>query len=128
MCLVFLGRKGDILRRKPGNRGRRRVGSTTEGDAPCARNTLITAAALAALATPALAADFSVAQDTSTKRCQIAEQRPTASTLTIVGGGKVFTSRTEPESALKTIEVCHSGTTGSVPGRSTATTTTIAPR
>ena len=83
---------------------------------------LLTALAIAAFATPALAAEFFVVQDTSTKRCQIVEQRPTSSTTTVVGDGKVFTSRTEAETAMGSIQVCHSGTTG-IGGSSTTTTT-----
>lgn len=79
----------------------------------------------AAFVTPALAAEFYIVQDTSTKRCQIVEQRPTSTTTTIVGGDKVYTSRTEAESALGSVQVCHS--TGST-GSSTTTTTTTVPR
>jgi len=71
---------------------------------------LIVAGGLAAFATPALA-DFYVVQDTSTKRCSIVEQRPTTQTSVIVGDGKVYTSRTEAEGALKTVKVCDSGGT-----------------
>jgi len=71
---------------------------------------LIAAAALAAFAMPALA-DFYVVQDTSTKRCSIVEQRPTTQTSVIVGDGKVYTSRSEAEGALKTVKVCESGGT-----------------
>jgi hypothetical protein len=74
--------------------------------------------------TPALAAEFYVVQDTATKRCQIVEQRPTSTTTTVVGGDKVYTSRTEAESAMGTVQVCHSGSTGSS-GTSTTTTTTV---
>jgi hypothetical protein len=84
---------------------------------------LLAAAAAVAFVTPALA-DFYIVQDTSTKRCQIVEQRPTSSTMTIVGDGKVFTSRSEAESSLKTIKVCESGTSG-MGGSSTGSTTTI---
>ena len=84
---------------------------------------LLAAAAAVAFVTPALA-DFYIVQDTSTKRCQIVEQRPTTSTVTIVGDGKVFTTRSEAETSLKTTKVCSSGTSG-MGGSSTETTTTI---
>ena len=71
---------------------------------------LIAATAVVAFATPALA-DFYVVQDSSTKRCSIVEQRPTTQTSVIVGDGKVYTSRTEAESAMKTVKVCESGGT-----------------
>jgi hypothetical protein len=71
---------------------------------------LIAATGIAAFATPALA-DFYIVQDTSTKRCTIVEQRPTTQTSVIVGGDKVYTSRTEAEGALKTTKVCEGGGT-----------------
>jgi len=74
---------------------------------------LVIAAALAAVATPALAAEFYIVQDTSTKRCTIVEQRPTTQTMVVVGDGKVYATRTEAESAMKTVQVCSSGSVGS---------------
>ena len=76
---------------------------------------LVVAAGLAAFATPALA-DFYIVQDSGTKRCSIVEQRPTTQTSVIVGDGKVYTSRTEAEGALRTVKVCESGGTVSWPG------------
>ena len=87
------------------------------------RTKLLAAAALAAFVTPALAAEFYVVQDTSSKRCTIVEQRPTTQTSVVVGPGS-FTTRTEAESAMKTIQVCQSGTVG---GGSSGTTTTTVP-
>jgi hypothetical protein len=73
---------------------------------------LVVAAATAAFATPALA-DFYIVQDTGTKRCSIVEQRPTTQTSVIVGDGRVYTSRTQAETAMKTVKVCESvGTVG----------------
>ena len=66
---------------------------------------LVVAAGLAAFATPALA-DFYIVQDSGTKRCSIVEQRPTTH-----GDGKVYTSRTEAEGALRSVKVCESGGT-----------------
>jgi hypothetical protein len=83
----------------------------------------VAALAVAAFVTPALAAEFYIVQDASTKRCQIVEQRPTSTTTTIVGGDKVYTTRTEAESALGSVQVCHS--TGSTGSSSTTTTTTV---
>ena len=81
------------------------------------RKLLIVAVATGALAAPALAQDFYIVQDTSTKRCQIVEQRPTTTTTTVVGDG-VFKTRVEAENAMKTVKVCESAPT-------TGTTTTI---
>ncbi len=72
---------------------------------------LIAAAGLAAFVTPSLAAEYFVVQDTSTKRCSIVEQRPTSKTMTIVGPGTAFTTRTEAEAGMKTVKVCESGGT-----------------
>lgn len=67
---------------------------------------VVAAAALAAAATPALAQTFYVVQDTSTKKCTIVETKPTTQTMVVVGDGKVYTTRAEAESAIKTITVC----------------------
>ena len=81
---------------------------------------LLTAAVLtAAFATPALAQEFYVVQDSSTKKCTIVQQRPTATTTTVVGDG-VFKTRVEAETAMKTVKVCEDGMTGT-----STTTTTI---
>jgi hypothetical protein len=78
---------------------------------------LIAAAGFAAFATPSLAAEFYIVQDTGTKRCMIVEQRPTSQTTVVVGPGTVYTTRTEAEGAMKTVKVCESGGTvgGPVP-------------
>ena len=58
--------------------------------------------------------DFWIVQDTSSKRCSIMEQKPTTTTMTVVGGdGSVYKSRTEAENHMKTVQVCQSTTTGS---------------
>ena len=67
---------------------------------------MLAAAALATAATPALAQEFYVVQDTSTKKCTIVEKKPTTTTMVVVGDGKVFKTRTEAEGAVKTITVC----------------------
>ena len=72
---------------------------------------IIAAAALAASATPSLAAEYYIVQDLSSKRCTIVEQRPTTQTMTIVGPGTAYTTRTEAEGAMKTVKVCESGGT-----------------
>jgi vancomycin permeability regulator SanA len=58
------------------------------------------------LATPALAQEFYVVQDTTTKKCTVVQQKPTTTTMVVVGDGKVFKTQTEAEGALKTITVC----------------------
>jgi hypothetical protein len=72
---------------------------------------LVAAAGFAAFATPALAAEFYIVQDTTTKRCTIVEQRPTSQTMVVVGPGIAFTTRSEAETSMKTVKVCESGGT-----------------
>jgi hypothetical protein len=79
----------------------------------------ISLAALLACGATASAAEFYIVQDSSTKRCQIVEQRPTTSTSIVVGGDRMFSTRTEAETSMKTTKVCDDG------GPSTGTTTTI---
>jgi hypothetical protein len=78
---------------------------------------LVAAAGFAALATPALAAEFYIVQDTGTKRCTIVEQKPTSQTTVVVDNGRTFTTRQEAEGAMKTVKVCETGGTvgGPVP-------------
>jgi vancomycin permeability regulator SanA len=78
---------------------------------------LVAAAGFATLATPALAAEFYIVQDTTTKRCTIVEQKPTSQTTVVVGNGTTYTTRQQAEGAMKTVKVCESGGTvgGPVP-------------
>jgi len=47
-------------------------------------------------------------QDVKTKKCEIMDKQPTASEYTVVGpAGTVYHTRTEAESAMKTVKVCH---------------------
>src|SRR5258705_6769225 len=71
----------------------------------------VAAAGFAALATPSLAAEFYIVQDSTTKRCTIVEQRPTSQTTVVVEGGRTYTTRQEAEGAMKTVKVCESGGT-----------------
>jgi hypothetical protein len=78
---------------------------------------LVAAAGFVALATPLLAAEFYIVQDTTTKRSTIVEQKPTSQTTVVVGDGRAYTARQEAEGAMKTVRVCESGGTvgGPVP-------------
>jgi len=69
----------------------------------------------------AMAADFYVVQDTSTKQCRVAEQRPTGPAVVIVGAERSYASQAEAEAALKTSSICNQ-TTGQAPagGNTTA--------
>ena len=70
---------------------------------------LISAAAAAIMTGAAYAqpaTEFHVVQDTSTKKCTIVDKKPTATTTVVVGDGKVFKTRTEAETGMKTMKVC----------------------
>jgi hypothetical protein len=68
---------------------------------------LLLGAALLAVATPALAAEFFIVQDGATKKCTIVDQRPTVKTTTVVSGDHAYTTREEASTAMKTVKVCH---------------------
>ena len=70
------------------------------------RKLVCTAFLLANFVTPALADEFYVVRDSTTKKCTIVDKRPTTTTTTGVGDG-AFKTRTEAESGMKTIKVCH---------------------
>jgi sporulation protein YlmC with PRC-barrel domain len=55
----------------------------------------------------AMAADFYVVQDTTTKQCRVAEQRPTGPAMVIVGAERSYASQAEAEAALKTSSICN---------------------
>ena len=77
----------------------------------------VAAAGFAALATPSLAAEFYIVQDSTTKRCTIVERKPTGQTTVVVEGGRTYTTRQEAEGAMKTVKICETGGTvgGPVP-------------
>jgi hypothetical protein len=70
--------------------------------------TILAAAISAALVIPAAAqATFYVAQDTKTKRCTVVKERPTTTTMVVVGdSGKVYKTEAEAQAAVRTIKVC----------------------
>ncbi len=66
-------------------------------------------ALILSFAAPAFAADeFYVVRDATTKKCTVVNEKPTTSTVTVVGDGTVYKSRTEAEGAVKTTKVCTS--------------------
>ena len=71
---------------------------------------LLAAAVVTAFVSPAFAqtTEFYIVQDTSTKKCTIVDKKPTTTTTTVVGNGTVYKTRTEAESAMKTVKVCTS--------------------
>jgi hypothetical protein len=68
---------------------------------------LIGALAFAAstIAQTAMAAEFYVVRDASTKKCTVVETKPTTTTTTIVDNG-TFKTKTEAETGMKTMKVC----------------------
>lgn len=70
------------------------------------RKVLLASAITISLAAPALAAEFYVVQDTATKKCTIVDKKPTVTTSVVVGDGKVYTTRTEAETSMKSVKVC----------------------
>jgi len=71
----------------------------------------VTSAAIAgALILPSAAAfaqdAYYIVQDVKTKKCTIVDKKPVTTETTIVGDGKVFTTRTEAETGMKSVKVC----------------------
>jgi len=74
----------------------------------------------------AMAADFYVVQDTATKQCRVAEQRPTGPAAVIVGAERSYASQAEAEAALKASSICNQ-TTGQAPTSGSTTAQAPAP-
>jgi hypothetical protein len=55
-----------------------------------------------ALITPALSQQFYIVQNPSTKQCTVVEEKPTDTSVTVMGN-RVFTSRSEAQSAIRTV-------------------------
>jgi hypothetical protein len=66
---------------------------------------LATSIALAALVTPAFAAEFYVAQDAATKACQVSEAKPDGTTL-MQRGTAAYATKEEAEAAMKADAEC----------------------
>ena len=73
-------------------------------------NRIVIACFALAFAVPALAqSSFYIVQDTATKKCSIVTERPTTTTMTVVGpAGVTYTTRAEAEAGMKTVQVCTS--------------------
>jgi hypothetical protein len=73
---------------------------------------LLAGAAVAALiSSPALAAEYYIVQDPTTKRCTIVEHRPTNPGIGVVVLGPLsFGVRAEAENHMRTVEVCRETT------------------
>jgi hypothetical protein len=67
---------------------------------------LLAAAMLATVAAPAFADSFWVVQGPD-RHCQVVDKRPMTKETTVVDpNGMTYTTRTEAETAMKTIKVC----------------------
>ena len=68
---------------------------------------LIGALAFAAstVAQTAMAAEFYVVRDATTKKCTVVETKPTTTTTTVVDNG-IFKTKSEAETGMKTMKVC----------------------
>ena len=68
---------------------------------------MIGAVAFAAttVAQSAMAAEFYVVRDSTTKKCTIVDAKPTTTTTTVVDNG-TFKTKTEAETGMKTMKVC----------------------
>ena len=67
----------------------------------------IAAVLITAFATPALAAQYYVALDSSTKQCQVVAQKPDGTTMKMVGSG-AYKSEVEAQQAIQNLTECNS--------------------
>ena len=88
------------------------------------RKSLLAGVAVLAGTCHAMAADYYVVQDTATKQCRVAEQRPTGSGVVIVGAERSYSSQAEAEAALKSSSICNQTTAQAPSGTPKANTTT----
>lgn len=80
------------------------------------RKLVLIAMAIGFGAVPALADEFYIVQDTTTKECTVVQERPYSETTVVVSpDGTVYSTSTEAEEALNTIEVCRSVPTDEPP-------------
>ena len=63
------------------------------------------AVAVSAFAGTAVAAEFYVVRDATTKKCTVVDTKPTTTTTTVVDNG-TFKTKTEAETSMKTMKVC----------------------
>ena len=69
-------------------------------------------AVIAALTLPALGAlaqgttSYYIVQDVKTKKCTIVDKKPVATEAIVGPDGVVYKTRTEAETAMKTVKVC----------------------
>jgi hypothetical protein len=92
----------------------RYIASQVIGDDIMTLTRFVTSTAIAAaLIVPSVAAfaqdSYYIVQDVKTKKCTIIDKKPAVTEGTLVGpDGTVYKTRTEAESAMKTVKVCTS--------------------
>jgi hypothetical protein len=57
------------------------------------------------VAETAMAAEYYVVRDSTTKKCTVVETKPTSTTTTIVDNG-IYKTKTEAETGMKSTKVC----------------------
>ena len=62
------------------------------------------------VAETAMAAEFYVVRDATTKKCTVVDTKPTTTTTTVVDNG-TYKTKTEAETGMKTMKVCTGVTT-----------------
>ncbi|MGE5214390.1 MAG: hypothetical protein ACM3NN_11945 [Nitrospirota bacterium] len=72
---------------------------------------ILLAVAIAVLATPAMADEYYIVQNPTTKVCHIVSQKPESSVGIVIG--TPFGARIEAENHMKTVKICHDETIGS---------------
>ena len=65
----------------------------------------VLAFAATTVANSAMAAEFYVVRDATTKKCTVVDTKPTTTTTTIVDNG-TYKTKTEAETGMKTTKVC----------------------
>jgi hypothetical protein len=63
---------------------------------------------VAAMASPALARNYYVVQNTKTQKCSVLPKKPKAKTILVVSGSTVYKTRAEARGALGTFAACKS--------------------
>ena len=56
---------------------------------------------------PGAGSSYYIVQDATTKKCTVTHEKPSTSTMAVVGGdGTIYKTETEAQSAMKTTKVC----------------------
>jgi hypothetical protein len=61
--------------------------------------------AVSTIAQTAMAAEYYVVRDSTTKKCTVVDTKPTTTTTTVVDNG-IFKTKTEAETGMKSTKVC----------------------